>query len=328
VSEVENEGMTFDQAKSELEGSAQQEAAAAQAVGPDNPELQQTAPEPTPGEAPELEGTTDPFTTPEVDEDSFTGPDFNPDLLPEDLQPGWKQLQAAFTRKTQELAEERKAYEALGSREELEQAREFYQSLQDPEYLQAFYGELGNVLQELGLSPEQAAAVAEEVAPPATPELPPEMARVAETDPELAPFIQEFANMRSELQEFKQQQEQQQQAMAAERQLMDQAAEIDRMVQVVRTDHPEYTEADWESIYDRAIAVDGDVLKAAELFQADKERILSEYLDSKETPQQVTPQGGAGVVTEDEVEAPKTLDQAQEQAEAFLAANDLQEFGG
>src|SRR6185312_3269254 len=52
------------------------------------------------------------FETPaESEGDTFDGGKFNPDLLPDELQPGWKQLQAAFTQRTQELAEQRKQFE-------------------------------------------------------------------------------------------------------------------------------------------------------------------------------------------------------------------------
>src|SRR4051812_10182767 len=65
------------------------------------------AAEPTPGEQPDP-GATEPEADASV-EDSFMGSDFNPDLLPDELKPGFKQLQGEWTRKTQSLAEERKA---------------------------------------------------------------------------------------------------------------------------------------------------------------------------------------------------------------------------
>ena len=328
MSEVATEGMTFDQAKAELESSGAEEAAASAAVGPDNPELQQTVDEPTPGAEADLTEAADPFTSPDVDEDSFTGDTFNPDLLPPELQDGWKQLQAAYTRKTQSLAEERKALEQLGSPEELQQAREFYQSLQDPEYLKAFYGELGGVLKELGLSPDEAAVVVEEVTAPETPALPPELAQVAQQDPELAPLVDQFTQMRTELDQFRQEQAEREKALAKERELMNQAAEIDRMVQAVREDHPDYSDDDWQAIYDRAVAFDGNVLRAAELYEADKNRIIESYLSQKQTPHAVEPTGGAGTVTEDEPTKLNTLDDAQAAAEAFIEANDLSEWVG
>jgi len=330
VSEVASEGMTFDQAAAALQESGGQEASEQSAASPElghfaTPE-EQAAASPTPGEVASQEEQTE-FTSPDVPEDSFTGEGFNPDLLPPELQDGWKSLQGDYTRKTQELAEQRKALEQLGSPEELQQAREFYQSLQDPEYLQAFYSELGGVLDELGLS--EAPAATEDVAPPpASAELPPELAQVAQQDPELAPLVEQFSSMRAELDQFRAEQQQREQAMAEERKLMAQAAEIDNMVQVVREQHPDYGEDDWQAIYDRAVAFDGDVLKAAELFEADRSRIIESYLSQKQTPHSVTPPSGGAVVTEDEPAELTTLDQAQKAAEAYIEANDLSEWGG
>lgn len=328
MSEVATEGMTFDQAAEALSQSGAQDAAESSAASPELGQFatpaEQAAATPTPGEVAAPEEQTE-FTSPDVAEDSFTDR-FNPDLLPPELQDGWKSLQGDYTRKTQELAEQRKAYEQLGTPEELQQAREFYQSLQDPEYLKAFYGELGGVLTELGLN--EAPAAPEDVTPPPAVELPPELAQVAATDPELAPLVDEFTSMKQRLDQFEAQQREREQAMAEERQLMTQAAEIDRMVQVVREQHPDYTDPDWQAIYDRAVAFDGDVLRAAELFEADRSRIVENYLAQKQTPHQVTPPSGGAVVTEDAPVELTTLDQAQEAAEAYINANDLSEFAG
>ena len=143
------------QARSALEGAGAQEAADDAATAA---EFQTPAPAPDQQAAEPGVGTTAPaqadeFTTPdtEQDPDLWDGEPVNPDLLPDDLKPLAKQLEAAFTRKTQAVAEQRKALEALGSPEELQTASEFYNSLKDPEYLKNFYNELGDVVQELGL---------------------------------------------------------------------------------------------------------------------------------------------------------------------------------
>src|SRR5690348_12364448 len=87
--------------------------------------------------------------------DLFAGEQVNPDELiaqhPE-LEPLVKQLQGAFTRKTQGLAEKLRPYEDLDA----DQAREalgLYNQLQNPEYLKGFYAELGQALQAQGLLP-------------------------------------------------------------------------------------------------------------------------------------------------------------------------------
>jgi hypothetical protein len=340
VSEVVSEGapqgeMTFDQAAAAIGEAAKSDPefnpnapaeplpveTPAEAPAPD-----QAATPPTPTEAPTP--GADEFAS-EATEDSFMGGDFNPDLLPDELKPGFKQLQAEWTRKTQTLAEQRKALEALGSEEELKTAAEFYQSLQDPEYLKSFYGELGNVVRELGLVEDPAAPAPAADEAPAPAELPAELQQLVSSDPELAPLLERFTGMESRLKEFEQAQAQERQALEEERQLMTQAAEIDRMVQVVREEHPDYGDEDWQAIYDRAVAFDGNVLQAAELYAADQDRIVQAYLSRKPVPQAVTPTPGAATVTEDQGDGePMTLDQANKAAQAYLDANDLAEFTG
>lgn len=337
MSEHASEGMTFDQAQA-----AMQEAVASDPEftpglpadpSPQQADLQTSGePEPTPGEVTDAPdpGATE-FSSPES-EDSFMGADFNPDLLPEDLQPGFKQLQAAFTRKTQELAEQRKAFESLGEADDLRQAKEFYDSLQDPDYLKAFYKELGGVVQEMGLV-DDAPVAPEPAAEPVAPELPAELRTLAESDPELQPFLDRFSQMEQRLQTFEQAQQEREQALADERALMSQAAEIDRQVQAVREQHPEYGDEDWQAIYDRAVAFDGDVLQAAQAFQADHDRIISSYLAQKQAGPPA-PLPNAGTVTEateedlSELTPQEKMDRADRAAQAYLDANDLNDFVG
>jgi hypothetical protein len=323
--------MTFDQAAAAIQESVASDPEFTPGLPADQSEQQQQiadqAAEPTPGEQGPDPGATE-FASPEVDE-SFMGSDFNPDLLPDELKPGFKQLQGAFTRKTQELAEQRKQFESLGDVEQLRQAQEFYSSLQDPEYLKAFYKELGSVVQEMGLEVDPTAPVAPEpAAEPVAPELPAELKQIAESDPELQPFLDRFQQMEQRLQSFESAQAEREQALADERALMAQAAEIDRQVQVVREAHPEYADEDWQAIYDRAVAYDGDVLQAAEAFQSDRDRIIAGYLAQKQTPTPAAPLPNPGTVTESTEQEPMTLEDADRAAQAYLDANDLREFTG
>lgn len=334
MSEHESEGMTFDQAKEAIESAGREDAAAEaqqsaefRAAAPGNDQAPESV---TPPEQDAPEGTTE-FSAPEPEADSFMGSDFNPDLLPPELQPGWKQLQGAFTRKTQELAEQRKQFEELGDPEEIRRATDFFQSLNDPEYLQAFHQELGNVLQEMGLSPAEAAQAAQEITAEAQPsevQLPQDLQQLVQSDPELSPVAQELASLRAELDGFKQSQAQERQELELERQVMAQTAEIEQMVRVVSEQHPEYSEDDWQAIFDRAQAFDGNVLQAAELFEADKDRIIQSYLSSKPVPHSVTPTSGAGTLAESTEDKPLTFEEADRAAQAWLAANDAEEFTG
>jgi len=325
--------MTFDQAAAAISESVKTDpeftpGLPAALPGQVEPPAADQAEAPTPGEeAADQAAQPDEFASSDAP-DSFMEGDFNPDLLPPELQAGFKQLQGSYTRKTQELAEQRKAIEELGSVEDLRQAREFYESLQNPEYLRDFYGELGKVVQEMGLVPAEAPAAPEAPEPAAAPELPAELQQIVQSDPELQPLAERYAALEQRLAAFEQSQQEQVQAMEDERLMMAQAAEIDRMVGVVREQHPEYGDDDWQAIYDRAVAFDGDVLKAAELFQADRDRIIQGYLQQKSAPAPAAPLPNAGAVTESTESEPLTLDQADKAAQAYLNANDLVEFDG
>jgi hypothetical protein len=327
VSEHETEGgMTFDQAAAAIESAGQQEAqesaATAAEMRPEpTPAPDQAVTPPTPGD----EAPQDEFVSPPAEE-SFMGGDFNPDLLPDELKPGFKQLQGAWTQKTQELAEQRKAIEELGDPDGLRQAKEFYESLQDPEYLKNFYQELGGVVQELGLveAPAVEPAAQEPVAPPP---LPPELQSVIESDPELAPVVSRLAETQQQMEQFMAQYSQERQELEQERKLMAEAQEIDRMVQVVREEHPDYGDDDWQAIYDRAHAFDGNVLEAAKRYAADQDRIIQSYLSRKQQAP-AAPAPGAGTVSEAVEPEHLTMDEADRAAQAYLDANDLTEFTG
>src|SRR5690242_18392814 len=85
-------------------------------------------------------------------EETFDGGKFNPDELPAELQDGWKQLQAAFTQKTQELAAQRAQLEALGDPEVLQQAVDLYGRISDPQNWAQLHGELTQAMQQMGMS--------------------------------------------------------------------------------------------------------------------------------------------------------------------------------
>jgi len=327
LSELHNEGgMTFDQAAAAIEAAGQQDAVDNAPQPPEAPQPDQASEQPTPPEQPVAEEQPDDAFT-GTSEDSFMGEGFNPDLLPDELQPGFKQLQGRWTQRMQEVAEQRKELEALGSLDDLKTAAEFYESLQDPDYLRAFYGELQSIVGELdGGVPEEPAA--EEQAP-VEPGIPDELASLVDSDPELEPVAKQLAAMKAELDGFRAEQAAERAALEEQATQMAQAQEISRMVDAVREQHPEYDEEDWEVIYDLADARDGNVLQAADIFQKQNDRSIERWTAAKETPHAVRPQPGAGTVTEDaEHEGLKTLKEADAAAQAFLDANDASEFTG
>ena len=329
MSEHEGVGMTYEQAKEALESQNSDSTPDPQVESMQEFKNEQ-APTATPPEQAPAAGTTEPEANAQ-EEDSFMGGDFNPDLLPDELKPGFKQLQAAFTRKTQEIAEQRKQFEELGDPDQVRQAVDLYQSLQDPQYLQSFHQELGNVLQEMGLSPAEAAAAAQEITSevqPQEPQLPSDLAKLVESDPELSPLAQKLASVEQELNSFKEAQAAERARLEEERQVMAQTAEIEQQARAVAEAHPEYKDDDWQAIFDRAQAHDGNVLRAAQLYEADKDRIIQSYLSSKPVPHSVTPTSGAGTASESTEQEPMTMEEADAAANAWLAANDAQEFVG
>ena len=335
MSEQESVGMTYEQAKDAIESAGQQEASE---TTQESQSMRDSIEQPaaTPDQAPEAnepvspaEGTPE-FESADSDADSFMGEDFNPDLLPEELQPGFKQLQAAFTRKTQELAEQRKQFEEFGDPEQVQQAVELFESLKNPEYLQSFHQELGSVLQELGLSPAEAAEVAQEITneQKAEPQLSPDLQQLVASDPELTPVAQKLSALEQELAGLKAGAERERAELEQERQVMAQTAEIEQMARAVAEAHPEYQDDDWQAIFDRAQAFDGNVLQAAQLYEADKDRIIQGYLATKPVPHSVTPTAGAGTASDATEKEPMTMDEADQAAHAWLAANDAEEFTG
>jgi hypothetical protein len=137
--------------------------------------------------------------------DTFDGGQFNPDTLPPELQPGWKQLQAAFTQRPRRLQERRALEEQASQFEGIDpsaarEALELYTALQDPDYLVQFHGELSQALQAQGLSKAQAEAVAAQQVEQAGGI---SRGNVSDTlaalrsDPELAPVADELTQLRT-----------------------------------------------------------------------------------------------------------------------------------
>jgi hypothetical protein len=187
-------------------------------------------------------------------EDTFDGGQFNPDTLPPELQAGWKQLQAAYTQKTQALAEERKQFEAYGSQEELNQALDLYNRIQDPRNWPDLYSGLTEAMQELGMTPAQAHTAAteamQEAQQPAAPTSPAgdEFAAL-ESDPELAPLVRMVREQQAELDRFKESEQLRAEAEQAERTRLQLVGEITRQEGAIRQANPKYNDEDMDMVY-------------------------------------------------------------------------------
>ena len=211
----------------------------------------------------------------QVVEESFTGLD--PSSLPEDLQLYYKNMQADYTRKTQEIAEQRKQYQQLT------------ESGIDPNYALEAVG----FLQRLDDDPAFAADVARQLAPqqespmtvqqPSEDSVPNDSGDYGNLSPDLQAELQAMREFRSSFNE-----QQREQEMLSELQFEEQQ---------IRTQYPHYNDTDIENIYQVAHATDGNLLAAQEVYTSMEQSILNKYLQSKQIPQGLTsPSGGPASV--------------------------------
>lgn len=288
--------MSFEDAVAELDAAVAQDAGTP-APTPAPVEQATPAPVPTPeGETPAPQVQPD-FNrdelgrfarfepeTPAVEEtvDTFDGGKFNPDQLPEELRPGWNQLQAAFTQKTQELAEQRKMFEGVDLAE-ARQAYDFYQQLQDPQYLVQFHGELSQALEAQGLTPAQANAEAARqlgTTAPAVEQAGDALAALR-SDPELAPVAEMVGGLQSQLQQMQQQMAQAEAMRAQEQMELAVAGEMLRQESLLR--EAGMKDEHINAVKQLAPSFDGSLLEAAEAFKSIREQTLTEWLESKQT---------------------------------------------
>ena len=203
---------------------------------------------------------------PPVEAESFTG--FDPSVLPEDMQQVYRSMQADYTRKTQEIAEKRREYEAFSEagidpNEALEAASLWQRMNNEPDFAMSISQEIQNRLEELGYANE------------------PKVADVpVDTNYEgLPPAIaQELQEMRTFREEMVQQQEQQQIFQ-----------EIEAAEQTIRTLNPNYSDNDMDAIYSLAYSTQGDLMKAQEAYHSIQQNLLGSYLQAKTVPHGATP---------------------------------------
>lgn len=315
--------MTDDQVFEALTAAASQDVAGEQAVeapapavptGDETPQVQPTAPE-APAEPLEASEDTD-------DGGQF----FNPDALAPELMPAWKQLQAAYTRKTQELAEQRKQIEAFGSIEDLETAVDLYGRISDPSNWAQLHSELSEAMQQLGLTPAQADAAAAEAMSPSAPQ-PVNIPGLDELDdPELAPIanalraLQEReSSIEARLAAFEAERAAQEEFAEAQRLHQERLAHLNEQVAAIREANPHYKDEDVAAIA-RLGSFFNDDLVAAQTYLEDyfADR-MSRYFASKQaaTAPSLQPPAGAGIEST-RTEDPATLQDVEEGAVEYL----------
>jgi hypothetical protein len=238
----------------------------------------------------------------------FEGTQINPDELPPELQPLAKQLQAAFTQKTQLLAEERKQFEALGDPTSIQQAVDLYSRISDPNNWIQLHSELTAAMQQAGMSlPEAQAAATQAVTDVATQQasLPREF---EDLDPELHPLVQKLQETQARLDDFEARANQEQLNREAERQHILLLNELTRQEQVVR---------------ERSSFYGGNLTQAAarldQLLAGERELYLSQKSAAMQDSTR-TPSPGSAAVQTEKVNEPQTLKDAEAEATDFFRA--------
>lgn len=317
--------MTYDDAVQALEQAA--------AADPDFGGTPSTQPEQAPAPQPDVVTPTGEQSDAEQPEVPAGQPDavdseqtfFNPDTLDPALLPGWKQLQAAFTQKTQQLAEQRRQLEALGSVEELQAARELYSRLSDPDNWAQLHSELTEAMQEYGLSPAEAsAAAAEELSQQGHPQ--PQGLDL--DDPDLAPIAQQLQALQAQqaqqaalLQQFEQERAFAEQLEEAQRQQAAYVAQMQQQVSQLRQANPHYTDSDIETVVKLGSFFNDDLGQAQAALEAYVADRMTRYFEKKQgaSAPAIQPQSGAGVLSSQE-KLPTTLEEAEAEAIEFVRA--------
>jgi hypothetical protein len=265
----------------------------------------------------------------------FEATPVNPDELiaqhPE-LAPLVRQLQGAWTKKTQSLAEERKTLEALGDIESLQQAVELSTRISDPRNWQQLHNELSGLMQEYGISPAEAHAEATRQVEAAKADEATALATLDTEDEELAPVVTALKTMQSELDSLRKEREESRQA---EREEAEAArwhdallGEITRQENTILQDNPHYTTepgpngepSDMDVIYELSSFYNGDLMKAQQRFEAMKGGFISRFVEQKQSGAKSTAAHAraVGASTHTEKAEPETLAQMADEMEETL----------
>jgi len=197
--------------------------------------------------------------------ESFTG--FNPNTLPEDLQSVYRSMQADYTRKTQEIADLRRYNDSLSELgvdpNEAINIVDFFRQLEnDPQVANEFVSRVQSYWEQPQVDYNH------------TFETP--------IDQGYEGLPQELAQELQAMREFRHE-------MMVQQQQSEIMAELEVEEQQIRMANPHYSEDDVEAIYSLAYATDGDLQAAAQQYHAIQQRLLGNYLQSKQVPPGATP---------------------------------------
>ncbi len=282
-------------------------AAVATPEGANTPEPVQATPEPIPAPAENTE--------PEA---------FNPDTLPPELIPAWKQLQAAWTPRLQEAAEVRKQLDALGGLDTVQEAVDLYNRISDTSNWPQLHQELSEAMQEMGLTKAEADQLAEQGLK--NPPVPDSLAGLDLDDPDLAPIAKALqaqqaqqARLEHQLQAlqsnlaFRAQAEEAAQAEAQRNALMH------RQLAAIQQSNPHYGDDDLGMVLTVGSFYNDDLVEAQRALETYVASRMDRYFSKKQaaaTPSiQSQPGAGASSITDN---SPQDLDQAEREAIEYL----------
>lgn len=296
-------------------------------AGLERNELGQWVARQTPAAPPAAEQAPDvpavePAATPDqgTEEPSFTHID--PNVLPPEMQQLHRSLQADYTRKTQEAAPWRKLAQEFNveSPDEFRDALVAYQNLQDPRNWPTVVQELSGYMQQYGMSPAEANLAAQNQLAqmaPAQEDLGGEFV----DDESLAPIYRQLQQTQAQLAQMQQQWQEQQQRQAEELQWQTLAQGLTKAEMEIRAQNPHYSDTDIETIYNM-LGQDGNLLAAQQRYESAIGARVAQYLQGKQKSQITSPGvvPGAGVLSQEQIPEPKTMDEAYRQGLAYLEA--------
>lgn len=253
-----------------------------------------------------------------------------------------KEMQADYTRKTQQIAGQRKQFEeTFGdiSEDEAKEALEVYRGLtSDQDYAvdMAAYlvtemaqagmeDELQSMFEAAGLTPAQAAQEAQtqvaaaegQPTPPAEVEVP-----SFEEDPDAA-LKAMLENQANEITALREEMQAERTAATQEREESMFIDNLNKLEIAIRQDNPNYSDQDIESIYQLSALNDFDLNAAQAQYETIRGRAVKEYLDDKVADQPsassgATPLPGGSTPTHEPVTAEgMSMDEAHQRAKAI-----------
>lgn len=330
--------MTFEDAEARINAAVEADNAPSapapvdQPAEPSTPQGSEPAATPAPGLARDEHGRfvaapEAPVAEP-VAEDSFTKLD--PTQLSDELKPFYNSMLADYTRKTQEAAPWRKIGEELGVEDPtaLREAVELQRTLADPSNWPVLHEQLTDALQEMGLSPAQAAAEATQQLTGAAqqPQTATDLSAL-EADPELAPLAQHIRSLEAKLENVSGSLEERAAVEHAEQVQMALAGELQRQENMILQANPQYQDEDINMVYELSSFHDGQLTQAQQRLEDYVNSRIVRYVQGKQsvidTPG-VSALPNAGTTAEQRAEM--TWDERGEAAEEFLRRAGLEDM--